>query len=205
MKTKGIKIEKFSSEESWLEARLGRVTGTRLGKLFSKRDKKPLKGFYEIIAERVAIPVSDEGAMDRGKRLEGEALDRFAKETGKKVNKDLVIISREDDESIAYSPDGYIGKTETVEVKCFNSASHIEAWITKAIPSEYEEQTLQPFIVNDKLKTLYFVFYDPRCPKIDFFFFEIKRKDVKEKVGEYLAMEREALKEIARIEKLLTF
>ena len=35
-----------------------------------KRDKKPLKGFYELIAEQVAIPADGENAMDRGKRLE---------------------------------------------------------------------------------------------------------------------------------------
>lgn len=205
MKTKGIKITKFSSEEEWMDGRRGKITGTRLGKLISKRDKKKLKGFYEVIAERVAIPASNEPVMDRGRRLETEALERFEKETGKKVNKDLVIISRDENENIAYSPDGFIGKTETVEVKCLNSASHIEAWLTKEIPSEYYEQTIQPFIVNNSLKTLYFVFYDPRLPKIDFFFFEVRRSDIKKEIAEFLALELEILEEIRRIETELTW
>jgi hypothetical protein len=50
--------------------------------------------------------------MDRGKRLEDEAIERFAKETGKKVNTDLVLWMRDDDENIAVSPDGSIGKTK---------------------------------------------------------------------------------------------
>jgi hypothetical protein len=199
-----MKILKFDNEQEWLDARRGKITGTRLKDLIVKRGNGRKKGFYEIIAERVAIPKSEENVMDRGKRLEVEAIERFEKETGKKVNKDLVLVCRDDNEDIAYSPDGFIGKTETIEAKCLNSASHIEALLTGKIPSEYEEQTIQPFIVNDKLKKLHFVFYDPRMPK-DFFYFTINRKDVKDKVQEYFEIEKQALVEIAKIEKQLTF
>ena len=187
-----------------MEARRGRITGTRLKDLVTKRGTKPKKGYYELIAERVAIPASNENAMDRGTRLEDEALERFARETGKKVSNELVIWSREDCHDIAISPDGVIGTTQAVEVKCLNSAAHLEAWLTKEIPDDYEYQALQYFIVNDKLKTLYFTFYDPRMPN-DFFFIEVKREDVQEKVDEYLALEREVLEKIALIEKELTF
>ena len=200
-----MRITKFDSKEEWLEARLGRITGTRLGGLLSKRDKKPLKGFYEIIAERVAIPHDGENVMDRGLRLEDEAMQRFEKETKKKVNTDLVLWSREDNENIASSPDGYIGKKEAVEVKCLNSAAHIETWLTKEIPSEYEMQVLQYFIVNDDLETLYFVMYDPRLPKIDFFYLTVTREELKDKIAEYLQLERETLAKIAEIEAQLTF
>ena len=199
-----MKTEKYTDREAWLDARRGRITGTRLGSLLSKRDRKPLKGYYEIIAERVAIPHDGENVMDRGIRLEDEAIQRFAKETGKKVDTNLVIWHRDEDKNIAISPDGFIGKTEAVEAKCLSSAAHIEALLTKEIPSEYEHQSLQYFIVNDKLKTLYFVFYDPRMPK-DFFFLTIKREDVKEKIAEYLEIERMVLIQIAEIEKQLTF
>jgi predicted phage-related endonuclease len=199
-----MKVQKFDTEEQWLEARLGRITGTRLGKLLSKRDKKPLAGYYELIAERVAIPHNGENVMDRGKRLEEGAIERFAKETGKKVKNDLVLWSREDDENIALSPDGTIGKTEAVEVKCLSSAAHIEAWLTKQIPAEYWHQVLQYFIVNDKLKALYFVFYDPRMPK-DLFWLTKTREEVQEEVNEYLEVEKQVLAQIAEIEKSLTF
>ena len=142
--------------------------------------------------------------MDRGLRLEDDALQRFAKESGKKVENELVIWAREDDPNIAISPDGTIGETEAVECKCLSSARHIEAWLTKEVPSEYEMQAFQYFIVNDKLQTLYFCFYDPRMPK-DFFYLTIKRSEIQEQVGMYLALEREALAKIAQIEKELTF
>ena len=197
-----MKTKTFTDEQDWLDARRGRITGTRLKDLIVKRGTGKKKGFYEIIAERIAIPATEESAMDRGKRIEDEAIERFIKETGKEVNNDLILWHRDDDENIAVSPDGQIGETEAVEVKCLSSASHIEAWLTKEIPSEYEYQVLQYFIVNDKLETLYFVFYDPRMPK-DFFFYEVKRDQVK--VDEYLELERRVLEEIADIEKTLTF
>lgn len=198
------KIIKFSTTEEWLEARRGKITGTRLKDLILKRSTKPKIGFYELIAERVAIPANEENVMDRGHRLEEFALDRFALETGKKVNKELVMICRDDDENIAYSPDGFIGKTEDVEVKCLSSARHIEAFLTQEIPGEYVEQIIQGFIVNDKLKTRYLVFYDPRMPK-DFFYLTIKREDMQEQIDEYLELERQVLRQVAEIEKQLTF
>lgn len=199
-----MKVTKYDSEEEWLEARRGKITGTRAGALIGKRDGKPKKGYYELIAERVALPATDEFAMDRGHRLEDEAVQRFAIETKKKVNTDLVIWHRDDDENIAVSPDGSVGKTAAVEVKCLNSASHIEAWLTQQIPDEYETQVLQYFVVNDKLKELFFIFYDPRMP-IDFFFVKVKRKNIQEQVDYYLELERRVLKEVDTIEAKLTF
>lgn len=198
-------IQKFSSLEAWMEARKGRVGGTRLKDLVVKSGLKKKKGFYEILAERIAIPADTENVMDRGHRLEEIAIDRFIEATKKKVNKDLIIVSRDDNENIYYSPDGIIGKTEDVEVKCLNSASHIQAYLTKEIPSEYYEQIIQGFIVNDKLKKRYMVFYDPRLPKIDLFWLEINRKDHEEEIAEYLELEIATLKELDLLEEALTF
>lgn len=199
-----MKIQKFEDKEVWLEARRGRITGTRAGYLVSKRDSKPLKGYYELIAERVAIPHDGENVMDRGIRLEEEAVARFSKAYGKKVNTDLVIWSREDNSDIAISPDGSIGKTEAVECKCLSSASHIEAFLTQQIPDEYWGQVIQYFVVNDKLKTLHFVFYDPRMPK-DFFWIDVKREDIQERIDGFLDMENRVLAEVKKIEEALTF
>lgn len=200
-----MKIEKYKSEEEWLEARKGRIGSSRLGSLFSKRDRKPLKSYYEIIAERIAIPANGESVLDRGHRLEDEAVARFQEETGKKAVKDLIIWAREDNKAICASPDAVVvGEPSALEIKCLNSASHIEAWLTKEIPKEYEEQALQYFIVNDKLKTLYFCFYDPRMPK-DFFYIEIKREDVEDKIAEFLELQERALAEIEDIVCQLTF
>jgi predicted phage-related endonuclease len=162
-------------------------------------------GYYELIADRMGVAADDESSSDRGTRLEPEAIERFTKETGKKVDTSLVIWAREDNEAIAISPDGFIGKKVAVECKCLSSARHIEALITKKIPSEYEFQKLQYFIVNDDLQTLYFAFYDPRIVAKDFFVIEVKRKDIQDQVDTYLAYEKALLEEIKRTVNELTF
>lgn len=194
-----MKTLKFDNKEKWLNARIGKITGTRLKDLISLRSTTPKKGFYELIAERLAIPSTDENPMDRGSRLEEEAIARFAKETGKKVDGSLIMWISEENESMAISPDGVIGKTEAVEVKCLNSASHIEAYLTQKLPSEYQMQIYQYFIINDKLKTLYFAFYDPRLEAKDFFYLTIKREEVIEEVIKYHAEQLKILAEVERI------
>lgn len=200
-----MRIQKFDDREAWLEARLGKVTGTRLKDLINKRATKPKKGFYEIIAERVAIPTGDESMMDRGIRLEDVAIELFTEKTGKKINNDLVLWERDDNSYIAISPDGtVIDEAAAVEVKCLNSASHIEAFLTKEIPSEFEYQILQYFCVNDALQTLYFIFYDPRTP-IEIFWIPVERKDKEADIAFCLQAQIEALILIKDYENKLTF
>jgi len=194
----------FDNEQAWLEARRGRITGTVLKDIVVKRGTGKKLGFYKLIAERIAIPADEENQMDRGKRLEDEAIERFSEETSKKVNTDLVLWVSDENENIALSPDGVIGDTEAVEVKCLASERHIEALITQKVPKDYEFQALQYFITNSKLKILYFVFYDPRMPR-DFFFLTIKREELAEDIETYLAYEKDTLAEVDEWVTKLTF
>ena len=198
-----MKTLKFETKEEWLNFKLGKIGGTRVKDLIVKRGTGKKKGYYELIAERIAIQPDEENPMDRGTRLEEEAVKRFEKETGKKVDASLLVWQSEEDKNIILSPDGVISDTEAVEIKCLNSASHIEAWLTQEIPSEYQDQALQYFVVNPKLEKLYFCFYDDRIPAKDFFFIEIGRDE--EKVKEYLAYEKSVMEEINRIVTELTF
>lgn len=214
-----MKTFKFKNDnEGWMNIRLGKSTGSRAKDMLPGRDGGIKKGWWELVAERLigsAAIDDEEKAMDRGTRLEPEAIARFAKETGKKLDSFLlekenkVIWARDDDESIAVSPDAIIGKTAAVEAKCLNAASHIEARVTGKIPKNtagYEEQATQYFCVNDNLKTLYFVFYDPRFPTgLDFFYIEIKRKDRKEAIASQLQGQRDALKFVRETVNKLTF
>jgi predicted phage-related endonuclease len=201
-----MQIKSYEDEASWLTDRNGKITGTKLKDIISLRKMEgKKKGFYQIIAEKVLVPEEGmENPMERGKRLEGEAIARFETATKKKVDNSLVMWISDDNEDMAISPDGMIGKTEAVEVKCVNPASHIEAWLTQQIPSEYEFQVLQYFIINEKLKTLYFAFFDPRIPAKDFFYLTVERETLAEDIEKYKAIEIETLKEIEKIVKTLT-
>ena len=200
-----MKTLKFDNKEEWLAGRIGKITGSRLKDIVVKRGTGKKIGFYELIAERLGIPADGENAMDRGTRLEAEAVEAFTKETGKEVDTNLYIWLRDDDESIAISPDGVIGKTEALECKCLSSARHIEAFLTQEIPDEYEFQKLQYFIVNDKLQTLYFAFYDPRLLAKPFFYITVNRKDIEKEIEQYLNYQRETLAEVNAIVNQLTF
>jgi len=132
--------------------------------------------------------------MERGHSLEREALDVFSEMTGKKVKeKDEVWVS-DKNEYIALSPDGEISATEATEVKCLSSARHLQAYFEKKVPSDYEEQSVQYFIVNEKLKKLYFIFYDPRIAAKPLHYLVIERKDVEEKIKLYEAQQIDDLK-----------
>ncbi len=195
-----MKINKYDSREDWLFARRGKITGSRLKDIVVKRGTGKKIGFYELIAERLATePEGDETPMDRGTRLEPEAMEAFKAKTGKKIDDSLVIWTRDDNESIAISPDGFIGKKEAVEIKCLSSAKHIEALLTQKVPDEYEMQVIQYFVVNEDLQTLYFVFYDPRIPSHEMFHLKITRESVQADVDTYLKYQQDTLKEIDEI------
>ena len=201
-----MKTLTFTDREGWLAARRGKITGTRLKDIVTLRGNGKKIGFYELIAERLGIPADDESAMDRGLRLEEEALKEFSIKTGKKLDVGLKIWAREDNPNIAVTPDAVVQKKkEAVEVKCLSSARHIEALLTQKVPSDYEMQILQYFVVNDDLKTVYMVFFDPRLLARPFFFLTINREEVQEKVDEYLEYERKTLEEVEQAVNQISF
>jgi putative phage-type endonuclease len=198
-------VKTFENEEAWLEGRKGKITGSRLKDIVVKRGTGEKKAYYELIAERIAQPADDENVMERGHRLETEAIALFEEKTGKKFDTSLVIWEREDNANIAISPDAF-ADTEAVEIKCLSSASHIEAYLIQQVPDEYEYQVLQYFIVNENLETLYFVMYDPRMPeKIQLHYFTITREQVAEQVKLYTEYQKEKLAKIDDIINQLTF
>ena len=72
-----MKINKFDSNEEWMLARRGRITGSRLKDIHVKRGTNEKIGYYQIIAERIAQEAGDENPMERGHRLEEEAIEAF--------------------------------------------------------------------------------------------------------------------------------
>lgn len=198
--------KKFQNKEDWLIARRGKITGSRLKDIVVKRGTSEKIGFYELIAERLATAPEDENPMDRGIRLEDEAIQKYREKTGLEIDTSLVIWEREDNPSIAISPDGIVGKSGAIEVKCLSSARHIEAKITGKYPKDYHEQIIQYFVVNDGLEVLHFVMYDPRMPQhLQLIDFQIFRFDIEEEIKEMHEYEVNKLKEIDEIINQLTF
>ena len=194
----------FETEEEWMEARKGKITGSTLGDVITLRGNGKKVGYWQLLADRLSIAPDEENPLDRGHRLEEEAMARFEKETGKEVDASLLMWVRDDNESIAISPDGIIGEYECVEIKCLKSAKHLEAYFTQKIPDEYYYQVLQYFIVNDSLETLYFVMYDPRVLVKDYFVLTMTRAELGEEITKFLEYQRVTIEEINRMTNELT-
>lgn len=201
-----LNIDQNSDE--WRMIRMGKITGSKLDGITPKvRGTGRKIGFYELLAERLAVEEEAEDPMERGSRLESEAVDLFSAQYGKPVDRVGFCISDENP-NIALSPDGLIengGKyTEAVEVKCLSAARHLEAYFENKIPSDYDAQVLQYFIVNKDLKTLHFVFFDPRIKSIPLFYLDVRREDVKDDIQKYLDIQIKVLEEVdSMLESLL--
>jgi putative phage-type endonuclease len=163
--------------DEWFHLRKGKITGTTLKSIMGT-PKARKEVMYEIIAERLTVGIDDEweNAMDRGTRLEPEAIAAFQFETGLKV--DTAGLCQDDDnDKIANSPDGLIGENEAVEIKCMGGKNHVKMWLENEIPDEYYYQVLQYFVVNEKLKNLYFVGYNPDIPSHSLHIIKVERNE----------------------------
>lgn len=202
-----MKVTRFEDREPWLVARLGKATGSIAKELTGASRSEGVKpAIYRLAAESLigsAALAEEENPMLRGLRLEPVAIARFEKETGKKVDAGLMLWERDDDSRIAVSPDGMIGKTAAIEIKCLSSAKHVEAMVTQYIPKNtagYEEQALQYFVVNEKLTKLYYGFYDDRFPSpLDFFYLTFTRKEMQSQIDNLYLAECAAVAKVREI------
>jgi predicted phage-related endonuclease len=201
-----MKTLKFEDKDLWLAARKTRITGSRLKDIVVLRGNEKKIGFWELLAERLEIgDDQSDNPMQRGTDLEGDAIKAFEEAEGKSVSTDLVIWTRDDNESIAISPDGYIGETEAVECKCLASARHLEAYFNNKVPKDYWFQVLQYFIVNEKLEQLHLVMYDPRIPQKPYFKITIDRSEVQKEVEKYLEYQKKVIDEVNNLANQLSF
>lgn len=190
--------------DQWNHLRKGKITGTTLKDIMGT-PKARQGAIYEIIAERLTVGVEGEyeNAMDRGLRLEADAIAEFELETGKQVER-TGFCESDEESSISNSPDGLIGEDEAIEVKCMGGKNHVKMWLTNEIPDEYEWQSIQYFIVNEKLKKLYFVGYNPDIPTHPLHIIELNREEVEDKITEAKLKQEAFLLEVnAILEKII--
>jgi putative phage-type endonuclease len=189
--------------EEWHHIRKGKITGTTLKSIMGT-PKARQDAIYEIIAERLTegVDMDHENPMDRGNRLEPDAIASFELETGKSVER---IGFCEDDTNpmIANSPDGLIGENEAVEVKCMGGKNHVKMWLTNETPDEYDWQIIQYFIVNEKLEKLYFVGYNPDITVHPMHIIEVTREEVTEKIEKGKKAQETFLEEVESILKTI--
>jgi putative phage-type endonuclease len=160
-------IEQRSDE--WFAMRLGKVTASRISDLMARTRSGygASRANYEaqLVAERLTGTVQDSysnAAMKWGTETEPQA--RAAYEFARDV--DVIEIAFVEHPTIANSgasPDGLVGGDGLVEIKCPNTATHIETLLGGSIPDKYVLQCLWQMACTGR-KWCDLASFDPRLP-----------------------------------------
>jgi putative phage-type endonuclease len=163
-------IELEQGTEAWLAARCGRVTASRIADLMAKTKSGwgASRANYaaQLVAERLTgcvTPSFTNAAMIHGTETEPEArrayeffIDRDVQQVG--------FVPHPSIEMAGASPDGMIGDDGLLELKCPNTATHIDTLLTGAIPDKYFKQ-MQFQMACTGREWCDFASYDNRLPE----------------------------------------
>ena len=155
--------------DDWRQQRCGKVTASRIADLMAKTRTGYSASRSNYMAELIAERLTGEpynnyvnSAMQWGIDHENEA--RVAYEFIMEETVELVgFIECEDIPMSGASPDGRVGKSGLIEIKCPNTATHIETILSKKIPTKYIKQMQWQMFCDDR-GWCDFVSYDPRMP-----------------------------------------
>lgn len=170
--------------------------------------------FYELLADHLGIEPDGENVMDRGLRLEEEAVEQCMQflmtyDDVKRKFETVGCCISDEDPRIINSPDKMIkidGKyKEAIEVKCLSRARHLQAIVENIVPDEFESQKTQYFVVNPDLEVLWFVFYDPRILCKPFHVIKVTRESLGNKIEEYKQFQLAQLADIDQLVEELSF
>ena len=161
------KVEQGTPE--WFAARLGNVTASRVADVIAKTKSgySASRENYmaQLICERMTGTVAESytnAAMQWG--TETEPLARAAYESYADVLVDEVgYIAHPTIERAGASPDGLVGVFGLLEIKCPNSATHIDTLISEQVPTKYITQMQWQMSCTGRTWAD-FVSFDPRLP-----------------------------------------
>ncbi|MEP0323258.1 lambda exonuclease family protein [Bauldia litoralis] len=153
----------------WHSARLGRVTASKVSDA-TARTRSGWRGsranyMADLIAERLTGTVRDSftnAAMQWGTDMEPEARDVYAFTNSVSVSQ-VGFVRHPTIEMAGASPDGLVDDDGLVEVKCPNTANHIDTLLGASIKGEYIKQ-MQWQMACCNRAWCDFVSYDPRMP-----------------------------------------
>lgn len=156
--------------QEWFDARLGRVTASRVADVVAKTKSgySASRANYaaQLIAERLTGTVAESysnAAMQHGTDTEPQA--RMAYEFYRDA--DVVEVGFVAHPSIAEtgaSPDGLVKADGLVEIKCPNTATHIDTLLGGSVPGKYVTQ-IQWQLACTGRAWCDFVSFDPRLPE----------------------------------------
>ena len=154
----------------WHALRVGKVTASRVADVVAKTKTgwgaSRANYMAELIAERLTgEPAASftNAAMQWGAEKEPEARAAYEFRTDAEV----AIVAFVDHPAIAMtgaSPDGLVGDDGLIELKCPQTATHIETLLGEEIPAKYITQMQWQMACTGR-KWCDFASYDPRLPE----------------------------------------
>jgi putative phage-type endonuclease len=152
----------------WLSSRAGKVTASKIadvmatGKSGEAADRKNYRA--QIVAEILTGKPQDSVFMNDAMKwgVENEPFARAAYEVATETMVDQVgLVLHPNMDRAAASPDGLVGKVGLVEIKCPNTATHIEYLLSGQVPSKYRYQMLWQMACTER-QGCDFTSFDPR-------------------------------------------
>jgi len=153
--------------EEWFAARLGKVTASRVADVIAKTKSgySTSRDNYmaQLVCERLTGQQGESftnSAMQWG--TETEPLARSAYEASTDIMvEELGFVLHPKIDMAGASPDGLVGLFGMLEIKCPNTATHIEALLTETVPTKYITQ-MQWQMACAQRQWCDYVSYDPR-------------------------------------------
>ena len=155
--------------EEWFQFRCGRVTASRIGDLMAKTKSGYSASRKNYLAQIVVETLTQtptesfsNAAMQWGTDTEPYARDAYEMATGHIVEETGFVV-HPDIELAGASPDGLVGADGLLEIKCPNTATHIETLLSEKIDRKYLLQMQWQMACTGR-EWCDFVSYDPRMP-----------------------------------------
>lgn len=154
----------------WKALRCGKVTASRVADIVARTKTGPAASRANYLAQLIAERLTDtpaetytNAAMQHGVDTEPEARAAYEFYQGATVEQVAFVPHPKIDQAGA-SPDGLVGGDGLVEIKCPNTATHLETLLGQAVPAKYSDQ-MQFQMACTGRKWCDFVSYDPRMPE----------------------------------------
>ena len=189
----------------WFAARLGKVTASRVADIVAKTKSgySTSRANYmaELVCERLTGMQGESfssAAMVWGTNTEPMARSVYESRMAELVEETGFVL-HPTIEMAGASPDGLIGDDGLVEIKCPNTATHIDTLLSDGAPSKYMTQMQWQMACTGR-KWCDFVSFDPRMPEeMQMFVIRVERND-----DVIIELEREVEKFLVELEYKIT-
>lgn len=155
--------------EEWFRVRCGKVTASRVADVVAKTKSgwgaSRTNYMAQLTAERLTSTVADSytnAAMQWGTETEPFAREAYEMKTGLLVEETGFVVHPCISESGA-SPDGLVETCGLIEIKCPNTATHIQTLLNQKVDRKYLLQ-MQWQMACTEADWCDFVSFDPRMP-----------------------------------------